>query len=316
MRTLPLFKLAFPRFLHLFVFALFFLVSFGAWAQPVSPSPESMPSEKSSSFWKENFSYSGELRQETAFRVRGASNFSKIRQFAKADVKFKFYDWMSMKLGGRAWYDAVYDLTDQYPSEVNDNMRKELSLRDAYLDFSFKKGGVRIGHQQIVWGESIGQFFADVVTPKDLREFLLPACEEVRLPIWALDLNLNLAEGLNLEGVFVPDPQVNKMPLPGSEFEFFVPPPPPGVGLLFTEDLKPAWSPSNCGGGGRLSYLVKSWDLSWLFYTSNDYFPALFKQLGIDSTGAPLLALIPRHRRGYTYQIIFLKDVGNQRAHV
>src|SRR4030095_10193199 len=165
----------FPRSLYLPVFGLIFFASSGVWAQAADSPPtsaESLPSQ-TSSLWKENFSYSGELRQETAFRVRGDSNFSKIRQFAKADVKFKFYDWMSMKLGGRAWYDAVYDLTDQYPSEVNDNMRKELSLRDAYLDFSFKKGGVRIGHQQIVWGESIGQFFADVVTPTDLREFLI-----------------------------------------------------------------------------------------------------------------------------------------------
>lgn len=131
--------------------------------------PETAPRP---SFWKDKFRYSGELRQETAFRFVNEPNFSKIKQFAKIDLKFNFNDHYRLKLGGRAYYDAVYDLTEQYPPNVRTSMRDEIQLRDAYLDILYPKLNIRLGHQQIVWGEALGQFFADVVVPKDLREFL------------------------------------------------------------------------------------------------------------------------------------------------
>jgi len=40
---------------------------------------------------------------------------------------------------------------------------------------------VRLGRQQIVWGEAIGTFVTDVVNPKDFREFVLPDFSELRI---------------------------------------------------------------------------------------------------------------------------------------
>src|SRR5881394_1030746 len=76
-----------------------------------SVSAESQPSPENKSWWKKNFSYTGELRQETAFRFRDPANFSKIREWAQLELKFKFNEHLKLKVGGRAWYDAVYDLT-------------------------------------------------------------------------------------------------------------------------------------------------------------------------------------------------------------
>lgn len=79
--------------------------------------PRRKGGEVKPSFWRDNFSYGGELRQETAYRITPPHNFTKIKQIAKMYFKFKFNDHLKMRIGGRAFYDAVYDLTDQYPDE-------------------------------------------------------------------------------------------------------------------------------------------------------------------------------------------------------
>ncbi|MDX1386563.1 MAG: DUF1302 family protein, partial [bacterium] len=186
---------------------------------------ETLPTEKES-FWKERFSYEGVLRQETAFRLGSPKNFSKIKQFFKIDLKFDFNDTVKMKIGGRAWYDAVYDLTDQYPSDVDQQMRSEIALRDAYLDFFAGEVQIRLGHQRVVWGEALAQFFADVVNPRDLREFILPTFDYIRLPIWAIDLRWFFLPNATLELIATPDQTVDKLALPGADFSFF---PAPGT---------------------------------------------------------------------------------------
>jgi hypothetical protein len=276
--------------------------------------PESLPAESQTehpSFWKEKFGYSGELRQETAYRIGFPKNFSKIKEFIRADLKFNFNDHYKLKIGGRAYYDAVYDLTDQFPPDVNDNMRKEGVLRDAYLDIIYPKIKIRLGHQQIVWGEALGQFFADVVTPKDLREFFLPSFDEVRSPIWALDVQYNFLPNANFEVALVPDQSVDKLALPGSDFAFFIPPPPPGVEQILLPDNRPQTNFKNWNVGARISYLVKGWDLAWLFYTAPDQFPTSLKTLSVDpNTGAPQITLDPVHKRVEYAGTTFNKDVG------
>lgn len=272
--------------------------------------PESAPAERPS-FWRDNFQYSVELRQETAFRIASPRNFSKIRQFVKAETKFTFNDHLKMKLGGRAWYDAVYDLTDQYPPDVRDSLRKEITIRDAYLDIAAPKLNIRIGNQQIVWGEALGQFFADVVTPKDLREFFLPSFEDVRIPIWALDLQYSFLPGWTLEAVLSPDMSVNKFAPPGADFAFFIPPPPPGVNQVLLPDDKPQTDFKHWNGGLRFSYLVKGWDLAWFYYTSPDHVPALFKTLGVDAAGTPTVTLDPKHKRVHHLAATFNKSIGD-----
>lgn len=260
---------------------------------------------------KETFRFSGELRQETAFRISSPRNFSKIKEWVKLDFKTKFNDHFQIKFGARAFYDAVYDATDQYSAAVSDNLRKELMVRDAYLDILYPKVNIRLGSQQIVWGEALGQFFADVVNPKDLREFFLPAFEEVRIPVWAIDLRYHFAKDATLELVASPDLRMDKIPLPGSEFAFFIPPPPPGVTQVIEPDDSPSSDFKHWNGGARISYLVKGWDLTGFYYTSPDHVPVLFKSLSVDpTTGQPILTLTPRHKRVHQLGATFSKGVG------
>jgi hypothetical protein len=39
------------------------------------------------------------------------------------------------------------------------------------LQYKRNKFQLRFGNQQLVWGEAFGFFFADIINPKDTREF-------------------------------------------------------------------------------------------------------------------------------------------------
>ena len=77
-------------------------------------------------------------------------------------------------MSGRLVYDAVFDLNDYYPEVVRDDQRTEASIRETFVALSSGDWDFRLGRQNIIWGEMIGLFFADVVSAKDLREFVLP----------------------------------------------------------------------------------------------------------------------------------------------
>lgn len=258
----------------------------------------------------EFFEYDGALTQTTAYRVGSPKNFSMIKEMLRADVKFKFNDVIQMKLGGRAFYDAVYDLTDQYPPAVNDNMRKEVTVRDAYLDIFTPHTILRMGNQQIVWGESLSQFFADMVNPRDLRYFLIPTHEYIRIPIWAFDLRYFFSPNATWEVVITPDQSVDKLAPQGADFAFRLPPPPPGFTQTLLPEDKPDTDFTAWNVGTRITWLVSGWDVAWLFYTSPDFFPALFKAVVLDpNTGTPDIQLTPTHRRIYNYGFTFSKDI-------
>ncbi len=299
------------------IFSLFFssAVSFAQETQSTETSSETTPvaetTETVPSFWKKNFQYSGALRQETAFRFASDPGFSKIKQFVKADVRFHLNEHLNIKFGGRAYYDAAYDVTDHYPEDVQENMRKEVLLRDAYLDVIYSKVRLRAGHQQIVWGEALAQFYADVVSPKDLREFLLPDFEDVRLMIWALDLQINFSSKGVLELVLVPDQTIDKLALPGADFAFFLPPPPPGVEQVLLPNKSPETNFSNMKGGARISYLTHGWDLAGIYYTTPDLIPAYQKSFAVDvETSTPQVILNPIHPRIQNFGFTFSKSVG------
>ena len=91
----------------------------------------------------------------------------------------------------------------------------ELGLREAYLDLYFNHFDLRVGKQQIIYGKAEGVFITDVVSPKDLREFLLPEFDEIRMGVTAA--KLNFYKGNNtFELVWVPVFTPTQLPEEGS----------------------------------------------------------------------------------------------------
>lgn len=76
-------------------------------------------------------------------------------------------------------------------------------LREAYLDLYFDDFDIRLGKQQIVWGKADGVFITDIVSPKDLYEFLLPEFDEIRIGVVGAKLNYYIG-GNTLELVWLP----------------------------------------------------------------------------------------------------------------
>lgn len=87
----------------------------------------------------------------------------------------------------------------------------KLGLREAYIDLFMKNFDLRLGKQQIIWGKADGVFITDIVSPKDLSEFLLPEFEEIRTGVTSM--KLNFYKGNNqFELVYVPKFTPTKLP--------------------------------------------------------------------------------------------------------
>ena len=80
----------------------------------------------------------------------------------------------------------------------------EIGMRQAYMNIYLGSLDIRIGKQQIIWGKAEGVFITDIVSPRDLREFLLPDFTEIRMGITALKANYALAANTSLEFVWIP----------------------------------------------------------------------------------------------------------------
>jgi hypothetical protein len=131
------------------------------------------------------------------------------------------------KLGARVDYDATYTLTDFYPQAVADNQRFNVLLRENYLDIGAGDWDFRVGRQQIVWGEMVGLLFGDVVSAKDMRQFILPEFEILRIPQWAARAEY-FKDDFHLELLWIPVASYDNIGKPGSEFYATRLPPPPG----------------------------------------------------------------------------------------
>ncbi|MEA1987481.1 MAG: DUF1302 family protein [Candidatus Marinimicrobia bacterium] len=79
----------------------------------------------------------------------------------------------------------------------------DINLRQAYFDIYFDNFDLRIGKQQIIWGKAQGVFITDIVSPKNLSDFLLPDFEEIRIGITSVKVDYYMGNN-TLELVWVP----------------------------------------------------------------------------------------------------------------
>lgn len=248
---------------------------------------------------------SGFFQSEVADALSKTDHLSKFRNTLEVAAQGKLTAEMAWKVSGRVAYDAVFDINDYYPTTVRDDQQFEKSVRETYLDISAGDWDYRLGRQQIIWGEMVGLFFADVVSAKDMREFVLPDFDLLRIPQWAVRSEYFKGD-FHGEAVWIPYPSYDLIGVPGSEFYPYPAPPPSGYATRFTGEVKPAGSLNDSGYGLRLSYLVSGWDLSGFFYSSMDSSPAFFRN--IVNTPTPTFVYTPRHDRINQYGMTFSKD--------
>ncbi|MBU2647740.1 hypothetical protein KKI24_23735 [bacterium] len=226
----------------------------------------------------------GYFENQTAYRANSPNRFSQVRNRLQVELRSNVREWGRLFLQLRGDYDPVYDLyTDDFPKTVRDEYRSSLSaenplketVREIYLDIPLDTMDIRLGRQQVVWGEAIGLRITDVVNPQDYRNFILDDFVDSRIPMWMARLNYYV-DDWTLELLWIPQFEPDREALAGSTWEwtFNRIEPPAGMTVRIFDPEKPDANLENSETGMRLSGLLAGWNLSLSYLNVWDDMPA------------------------------------------
>ncbi|MFN0086584.1 MAG: DUF1302 family protein [Blastocatellia bacterium] len=246
------------------------------------------------------------VRNRTGYRLDEPRVPQMSRTIFDAKGLFKISDDWKLTLEGRAHYDPVKRLG--YPKGV------WFDPRQALLDGKAGKIDLKLGLQQVVWGQADGLRVLDVINPLDYREFILEDFLDSRRPLWMARGDLPLKGG-SLQMLWIP--YFAPARLPGVENEFGAGPS-FGLGLIdaaagggATASLplrleptrRPGYRLRSSQGGARYSRGVGSWDLTANYFRGWEEIPTAYFR-GLESTpGAPLPTLL--FHPGYDRKEVF-----------
>lgn len=259
---------------------------------------------------KEGGSFSGLkgfVQFELARTIDSPVHWSKMLTRAELGGQGSLGSGIKWKLGARLDYDAVYSLyNSNYPPEVVRGQRYNLTLRENYIDFGAGDWDFRMGRQHVVWGEMVGLFFADVVSALDLRQFILPEFDIIRIPQWAARAEY-FKNDFHAELLWIPVASYDEISKPGAEFFPGAPPPPAGYATRYRNEVRPSRNLSNTNYGLRMSTLRSGWDVSGFYYSSMSTSPTFYREIA----AAPQTFLYEaRHDRIHQFGGTVAKDLG------
>jgi hypothetical protein len=244
--------------------------------------------------------WSGYTEFGAAYTYRDPEHWSHLRARGELGASAQLAPRVRWKLSARAEADGAFDLEDEhYPATVRRDQRTDFMLREAYVDVGRGDWEFRIGRQHVIWGEMVGFFFADVVSARDMRDFLLPEFESMRIGQWAVRAEYFGTEDTHFELLWVPKPSFDEIGKPGSDFYAF-PWLPQGSAVV---EHRPGDDVDDGNWGARVSHLIDGWDLSAFYYHSYDVAPTLH---AFDGVVAEL-----RHARIDQAGATFSKDMGS-----
>lgn len=264
---------------------------------PIKEKPPPVP------MWKQLATgWKGFSQLEIADTYADPEHFSKAKLRTELSRTGQFSEHVKWKISGRFDYDAAYDLSNFYPAAVRRDQRYEFFLRENYLDVSAGDFDFRLGRQHVIWGEMIGLFFADVVSAKDMREFVLPSFDIIRIPQWAMRAEYSKND-LHAEVVWIPVPTLDESGKPGADF---YPGPLRGTAAFLPED-RSGRNVAHSNYGVRLSQLKNGWDISGFYYHSLDAAPTFYRV----SAPAEPLVFQARHDEIDQFGATLAKDFGS-----
>ena len=143
--------------------------------------------------------------------------------------------------------------------------RVDVELREAYIDTEIGSTFLRVGKQQVVWGQADGLKVLDVLNPQAFREFILDDFEDSRIPLWMVNAEIPVGEAF-LQLLWIPDNTYDDIPEPGATFAFssplIVPEVPPGVPVTVLPLDRPDDFFGDSDFAAKFSVFVGGWDLS------------------------------------------------------
>ncbi len=217
------------------------------------------------------YNFGGFLNSKVAYTYPSPDHLSMFRNTLELEASGRVNSNVSWKASARGVYDAVFNLNDFYSDRVKDNRQLEAEVYETYLDLSAGDWDFRLGRQNIIWGEMVGLFFADVVSAKDTRQFVAEDFDLIRIPQWAIRAE-HFKGDFHSEAIWIPYMTYNEIGAPGDDFYPLGTKPLPGNPTIRNDD-QPAQKLSNSAYGLRLSMLKAGWDVSGFFYHSVDAAP-------------------------------------------
>ena len=227
----------------------------------------------------------GQYEFYSGLRVGAAPDLLTARNRAELLLTFA-YDRGRIALRPRLDYDALGERLDG-------------DLREAFIDVYFSRVDLRLGRQQIVWGETDGTFVTDLLSPLDLREFLAQPFDDLRLGVTAANATWYASDDIRLTGVLIPRRPTTQLPEPGSAW---YPLPGAAFGVLPIELTDAAPQDSTLGGAEtalRLTYGgLDRTDVAVLWINGFNRLPAFRKGIAFEAAVPPVFAAVtPEYRR-------------------
>ena len=174
----------------------------------------------------DNFEYSGYLKTEVWVKTNNDNSHQFLSSFKNTfdlEAQYKISnDWVFF-VHPRYFYDFAYsirdDIFDKNQVKMGTTQRTEW-LRDCYLDYTSDALDVRLGKQQVVWGQADGLPFLDRVMPFDLTKYWLPDFADIRIPLWMVKIEYSPVLNSTLQFLFIPDFEASRSAPANGTFAF------------------------------------------------------------------------------------------------
>jgi len=242
----------------------------------------------------------GYLKNETSLHIHSPHDVTKIKNIFHLELKYTFNNNLKLFTLGRVFWDADNDIEDD----------KDLESWELYMDLRLKDIDLRLGRQQVVWGEADGLRINDIINPQDFKEFILQDYIDSRIPLWMGRIDYYVAN-FTFEGLIIPEFKRNRFPRGESEWEFYNPSPSPFFRLTRNNNKKPPHCFRNWEWGLRVFKFIKGWDLSMSYFYTWDDSPIFHRKVKrFPESLMPIFKLSPRHHRFHVFGFTYNKVIG------
>jgi hypothetical protein len=253
-------------------------------------------------------SYEGDFGGDLAGHLHTPQDLASQKLQLSLNQKAVFSPEWRTELGFSAWDETSFaTVPSRYTGSVIRDDSRDLRLRNAFVQYKSDLFFLRVGNQQVVWGEAFGFFYSDIINPKDLRYGLFGEFSDIRLQTPMVNAKLTLSN-FSLQAIGIPKPYFNIVPSPGNDFAypFYRVLPIPNIQINRETSLPIGLE--NAEAGARASYLIDRLDLSVFYFNYYDRDPWYV----IDSsTQLPTsLVLDERHSRVQSYGLTATDDFG------
>lgn len=205
---------------------------------------------------------SGESSVDGIIEISHATGINGAQDYAYARVE-PTLRWSKGNLSSHAELRYEFDLFDNLepgrPGEENratftrrlrEGDKHTLSVREMFVDYQSANFSLRVGKQQVVWGEADGLKLLDVLNPQSFTELAFADFDQSRIPLWAANLTWYLGR-TSVQLVWQPDSTSHDWVADGGVYA-----------LPISEDVRRADAPSGNDVAIRTSFDGNGWNAS------------------------------------------------------